>query len=164
MAARQTTGRSKLHSQRALAALLRRQQARGKRVVLTSGCYDLLHVGHLRGFEEARRQGDVLVVGVNRDQRVRELKGRGRPLVPERQRAELIGGLACVDYVVLFAEDHAGPLIGRLAPDVFCKGGDYRGREIPEQPALDAAGGRIHYLRLIPGVRTTRLLARARRA
>jgi D-beta-D-heptose 7-phosphate kinase/D-beta-D-heptose 1-phosphate adenosyltransferase len=163
MPGRPTPARSKLRSQRALSAALRRLRARGQRVVLTSGCYDLLHVGHLRGFEEARRQGDVLVVGVNRDARVRQLKGRGRPLVPERQRAELIAGLAAVDYVVLFGEDHAGPLIRRLAPDVFCKGSEYRRGEITEQPALDAVGARLHYLRLIPGIRTTSLLARARR-
>jgi rfaE bifunctional protein nucleotidyltransferase chain/domain len=131
-------------------------------VVFTSGCYDLLHVGHVRSFEAARALGDVLVVGVNRDRRVRELKGPGRPLVPERQRAELIAALACVDAVALFAEDSAAPLIRALRPDVVCKGGEYRGARIPEQLAIESIGGRFVPLRQIPGVRTTLLLERAR--
>ena len=130
---------------------------------MTSGCYDLLHVGHLRSFEAARALGDVLVVGINRDQRVRELKGRGRPIVPERQRAELVAGLAVVDYVVLFSEDDAGPLIRRVKPDIYCKGGEYRGRRIPEQGAIEDVGGRFRHLRQIRGVRSSRLIQRARR-
>ena len=129
---------------------------------MTSGCYDLLHVGHLRSFEAARALGDVLVVGINRDQRVRELKGRGRPIVPERQRAELVAGLAVVDYVVLFSEDNAGPLIQRIRPDIYCKGGEYRGRRIPEQDAIEKVGGRFRHLRQIRGVRSSRLIQRAR--
>ncbi len=152
----------KILSQRALRDRLARLRARGKRSVLTTGCFDLLHVGHLRGFEAARRFGDVLVVGVNRDRRVRELKGAGRPIVPERQRAELIAGLEAVDYVVLFGENDAGPLIRRLRPSVFCKGAEYRGRRIPEQDAVEAVGGRLRLPRQVPGVRSSRLIARAR--
>lgn len=157
-----TRARDKILSQRELFAVLARLRRSGRRSVLTSGVFDLLHVGHLRGFEEARRQGDLLVVGVNRDARVRQLKGADRPVVPERQRAEMIAGLEAVDYVVLFAEDNAAALIRRLRPDVFCKGGDYRGREIPETAAVHDVGARIHWLRLTPGVRTSRMLARAR--
>jgi D-beta-D-heptose 7-phosphate kinase/D-beta-D-heptose 1-phosphate adenosyltransferase len=131
-------------------------------VVFTSGCYDLLHVGHVRSFEAARALGDLLVVGVNRDARVRALKGPGRPIVPERQRAEMVAALACVDRVVLFAEDDAGALIRALAPDIACKGGEYRGVRIPEQEAIEAIGGRFAHLRQVPGVRTTLLLERTR--
>ena len=129
-----TPSRAREHvvGRRALRDRIARLQARGQRVVFTSGCYDLLHVGHLRSFEQARGLGDALVVGINRDARVRELKGRGRPVVPERQRAELIAGLECVDRVVLFGEDTAAPLIRALRPDVVCKGGDYRGERIPD--------------------------------
>lgn len=155
--------RDKVLSRRALRARLAGLSRRGKRSVMTSGCYDLLHVGHLRSFEAARRYADVVVVGVNRDARVRELKGAGRPIVPERQRAELIAGLAIVDYVVLFGEDDAGPLIREVRPDVYCKGGEYRGARIPEQDAIEAVGGRFVLLRQVPGVRSSRLIARAAR-
>lgn len=134
---------------------------RGQRVVFTSGCYDLLHVGHLRSFEQASALGDVLVVGVNRDPRVRELKGEGRPLVPERQRAEMIAGLGIVDFVALFGEDDASALIRAIAPDVVCKGGEYRGSRIPEEDAIESVGGHFHHLKLTPGVRTTNLIERA---
>ena len=122
--------RSRVLSRRALAEKLVLERRRGRKIVFTSGCYDLLHVGHLRSFEQAAGLGDLLVVGVNRDRRVRELKGRGRPLTPERQRAEMVAGLAPVDWVVLFSEADAAPLIRVLRPDVVCKGGEYRGTRI----------------------------------
>ena len=152
---------AKLLSRRALRARLAQLAKRGQRAVLTSGCYDLLHVGHLRSFKAARRHGDLLVVGVNRDKRVRELKGRGRPIVPERQRAELIAGLGVVDFVVLFGEEDAAALIRELRPAVYCKGGEYRRRRIPEQDAIESVGGRFRLLRQVPGVRSSRLIARA---
>ena len=159
---RPTPARNRILGRRELKAVVARWRRAGKRVVFTSGCYDLLHVGHVRSFEAARALGDALVVGVNRDQRVRELKGPGRPVVPERQRAELIAALACVDAVALFAEDSASPLIRAIRPDVVCKGGEYRGARIPEQVAIEDVGGRFVHLRQIPGVRTTLLLERAR--
>ena len=159
---RPTPARNRILGRRELAAAVARWRRAGRRVVFTSGCYDLLHVGHVRSFEAARALGDALVVGVNRDARVRELKGPGRPVVPERQRAELIAALACVDAVALFAEDSAAPLIRAIRPDVVCKGGEYRGARIPEQVAIEEAGGRFVHLRQIPGVRTTLLLERAR--
>lgn len=155
--------RDRVLPRRELAARLARERRRGRRVVFTSGCYDLLHVGHLRSFEQAAALGDVLVVGVNRDRRVRELKGAGRPVTPERQRAEMVAGLAPVDWVVLFAEADASPLIRVLRPDVVCKGGEYRGARTPEEQAIVELGGRFVALRQTPGVRTSRLLSRARR-
>ncbi len=158
-----TQARRKISSRKALRSKLARRQARGERIVFTSGCFDLLHIGHLRSMEQARRLGDVLVVGVNRDRRVRQLKGRGRPLLPEAQRAELLAGLECVDHVVLFGEDTAGPLIRALKPDIVCKGGEYRGARVPEQEVLEALGGRFVLLRQVPGVRSSSLIRRARR-
>ena len=158
-----TGARDKIVGRRALVALLARKRRRGERIVFTSGCFDLLHVGHLRSFEQARSFGDRLVVGVNRDRRVRELKGPRRPVVPERQRAELIAGLECVDWVVLFSEDTAAPLIRALHPDVVCKGGDWRGRATPEQQAIESLGGSFELLRETRGVRSSGLIARARR-
>jgi D-beta-D-heptose 7-phosphate kinase/D-beta-D-heptose 1-phosphate adenosyltransferase len=154
--------RAKIFGRNALAARLSLARARGRRVVFTNGCFDLLHVGHVRAFEEARAQGDLLVVAVNRDRRVRELKGPGRPVVPERQRAEVLAALACVDYVVLFGEATPVALIRLLRPDVVAKGGDYRGRRPPEQVLVERQGGRFHLLRQTPGVRSSLLVERAR--
>ena len=153
--------RDKILGRDRLARKVKSLRRAGKRVVFTSGCYDLLHVGHLRSFEQAAALGDVLIVGVNRDARVRQLKGSGRPLVPERQRAEMLAGLAVIDYVALFGEDDAAALIRSIAPDIVCKGGEYRGRRIPEQDAIESVGGRFQHLRQTPGVRTTNLLERA---
>ena len=125
------TAREKVVGRRALRQAILAHRRRRRSIVFTNGCFDLLHVGHLRSLEEAARHGDVLVVGVNRDRRVRELKGAERPVVPDRQRAELIAGLACVDYVVLFAEPTATRLVQELRPDVVCKGGEYRGVRTP---------------------------------
>lgn len=153
--------RSRIRTRRDLAREIAAWRRDGLRVVFTSGCFDLLHVGHVRGFEAARALGDALVVGVNRDRRIRELKGAGRPVVGERRRAEMVAALACVDRVALFGEDDAGPLIRALRPDVACKGGEYRGRRIPEQAAVEAVGGRFVHLRQVPGERTSLILERA---
>jgi len=152
----------KIRTRKALSSELARRRARGERIVFTSGCFDVLHVGHLRSMEQARGLGDVLVVGVNRDRRVRELKGRNRPVVPERQRAELLAGFECVDRVVLFGEDTAAPLIRALKPDIVCKGGEYRGAFVPEREVIEALGGRFVLLRQVPGVRSSSLIKRAR--
>jgi D-beta-D-heptose 7-phosphate kinase/D-beta-D-heptose 1-phosphate adenosyltransferase len=153
----------KISSRTALRSQLARRQARGERIVFTSGCFDVLHIGHLRSMEQARSLGDVLVVGVNRDRRVRELKGRSRPAVPERQRAELLAGFECVDHVVLFGEDTPVPLIRALKPDIVCKGGEYRGAYVPEKETIESLGGRFVLLRQVPGVRSSSLIKRSRR-
>ena len=142
-----------------------RAQARDlrKAVVWTNGCFDLLHVGHIRNLQAARSQGDMLVVGVNSDTSVRRLKGDGRPIVSAAARAEVLAALACVDYVIEFDEDTPLEAIARLEPDVHCKGADYappHGKPIPEAEVIDAYGGRIEYLPMIPGVSTTDLVNR----
>ncbi len=123
--------------------LARDCRAAGRRLVLANGCFDLLHVGHVRYLEEARRLGDVLIVGLNSDASVRRLKGAGRPLVPAAERAELLGALRAVDAVVLFDDDTAEALIARLRPDVHAKGTDYTVDSVPERAAVRAAGGRV---------------------
>jgi len=150
--------RDKIIGRQKLRALLAREQAEGRRVVFTNGCFDLLHVGHLRSFEQARAHGDLLVVGVNRDRRVRELKGPGRPIIPETQRAEMVAGFDAVDYVVLFSEDTPSALIRSLKPDLICKGSEYRDQETEERRAIEALGGRCVFLRQTPGVRTSRII------
>jgi rfaE bifunctional protein nucleotidyltransferase chain/domain len=136
---------------------------KGKTVVWTNGCFDLLHVGHVRGLQEARGLGDVLVVGVNSDSSVRRLKGPGRPVVPAAERAEVLAALACVDRVLIFAEDTPCAVLGRLRPEVHCKGADYAPpstRPIPEAEVVRAYGGRIAFLQFTPGASTTELVRR----
>jgi rfaE bifunctional protein nucleotidyltransferase chain/domain len=118
-------------------------RGRGRRVVLANGCFDLLHVGHVRYLNAARGLGDALVVGLNSDASVRRLKGPGRPVMTVDERAELIGALASVDLVVVFDEDRADALIARLKPDVHAKGTDYTEESVPERAAVLAAGGRV---------------------
>lgn len=130
-------------------------------VVLTNGCFDWLHVGHLRTLEHARSLGDVLVVGVNDDASVRRLKGPGRPVVPARQRALLVAALECVDWVVVFAEDTAAGLVLAVRPQWYVKGGDYRLETLPEAEPARQVGARVVLVPPEPGLSTTGLLARA---
>lgn len=136
----------------------------GKRVVFTNGCFDLLHVGHLRTLQWAQQQGDVLVVGVNSDASVRRLKGSGRPLVGQQDRAELLAGFACVDYVVIFSEDTPIEVLEQLRPDVHVKGGDYVIEDMPESSLVRSYGGEIRLTPLIEGRSTTRLEQQIREA
>jgi rfaE bifunctional protein nucleotidyltransferase chain/domain len=141
-------------------------RAAGRTVVWTNGCFDLLHVGHLRNLQAAKRHGDVLIVGVNSDDSVRRLKGQHRPLLPETQRAEVLCGLSCVDYVVLFDEPTPEEALARLKPEVHCKGADYAppgGKPIPEAALVASYGGRVEFLPLVDGLSTSALLERVRR-
>jgi rfaE bifunctional protein nucleotidyltransferase chain/domain len=146
-----------------LLALRRRWRDEGKTVVWTNGCFDLLHVGHVRGLRQARGLGDVLVVGVNSDASVRKLKGPARPVVPDAERAEIVAALACVDHVLVFAEDTPAEVLGRLRPEVHCKGADYAPpstKPIPEADVVYSYGGRIAFLTFSPGVSTTDIVRR----
>ncbi len=115
----------------------------GKRIVLANGCFDLLHVGHVRYLQAAREQGDVLIVGVNGDAAVRELKGPGRPVMPDVERAEILAALACVDAVVIFHERTVETLLWTLRPEVHAKGTDYRPETVPERDIVRAYGGQV---------------------
>jgi rfaE bifunctional protein nucleotidyltransferase chain/domain len=124
-------------------ALAARLRADGRRVVLTNGCFDLLHVGHVRYLDAARRLGDVLFVGLNSDAAVARLKGPGRPLMPASERAEILAALRAVDHVVVFDEDTADRLVALVRPDVHAKGTDYTDATVPEAASVRAAGGRV---------------------
>jgi rfaE bifunctional protein nucleotidyltransferase chain/domain len=126
-----------------------------QRIVFTNGCFDVLHVGHARYLEDARALGDLLVVGLNSDESVRELKGPKRPIVPEADRAEMLGSLAAVDYVVLFPEATPLVLIERVRPDIHVKGGDYREEDLPEAPLVRRLGGKVRIMPLVEGRSTT---------
>jgi phosphoheptose isomerase len=136
-------------------------RAAGLRVVWTNGCFDLLHVGHARSLRAAKAYGDILVVGVNSDRSARQIKGQGRPIVPQAERAELLCQLLCVDHVVIFDEEVPVESIRCLQPDVHCKGADYAppdGKPVPEAAEVAAYGGRVEFLPLVPGLSTTALL------
>ena len=126
----------------------------GKTVVLTNGCYDLLHPGHIRLLEKARSLGDILILALNSDDSVRRLKGPSRPLIPERERAEVALGLAAVDAVTLFDEDTPRELIAAVLPDVLVKGADWA-HWIAGREEVEAAGGQVMALALEPGYSTT---------
>ncbi len=135
---------SKILSRREAAERLARGARRGgETLALANGCFDLLHVGHVRYLQGAKREADLLLVALNADASVRLLKGEGRPIQPERDRLEIIASLACVDYVTLFEELTVAPLIGLLEPDVHCKGTDYTPETVPEREAVLRYGGRI---------------------
>ncbi|MGH0032744.1 MAG: D-glycero-beta-D-manno-heptose 1-phosphate adenylyltransferase [Myxococcota bacterium] len=149
-------------SRRDAAAEVARARRRGERVVFTNGCFDLLHVGHVRSLAQARSLGDRLVVGLNSDASVRRLKGAERPVVPERQRAEVLAALESVDWVVVFGQDTPLSLIRALRPDVLAKGGDWKLDEIVGREDVEGWGGRVARLRIVPGARTTRLVEKIR--
>ena len=119
------------------------ERAAGRTLAFANGCFDLLHVGHIRYLESAAREADVLVVAINDDDSVRQLKGAGRPILSADDRAELVAALRCVDYVVIFPEPTVGPLLMALHPDVHCKGTDYTPETVPERDVVLGYGGRI---------------------
>ena len=136
-------------------------------MVWTNGCFDLLHAGHVQNLEAARCFGDFLVVGINSDESVRRQKGAGRPIVPAAQRAAVLAGLACVDFVVVFDEDTPEAALARLRPEVHCKGADYAppdGKPIPEAGLVASYGGRVEFLPLVPCLSTTDIVRRIQAA
>jgi len=130
-------------SEKALELALQKERARGHTIAFANGCFDVLHVGHVRYLQDAAKQADVLVVGVNGDSSVRELKGEGRPVMPANERAEIIAAIEGVDYVTVFDERSPARLLGALKPDVHCKGTDYTQDSVPERDVVRAYGGRV---------------------
>ena len=140
-----------------------RLRAQKKTVVWTNGCFDLLHVGHIRSLQAAEAYGDVLFVGVNSDESVQKIKGKNRPLIPISERCEVLAALECVDYVMVFDETTPEAAIRLLEPDVHCKGADYAppsGKPIPEAAVVECYGGEIRFLPIIEHHSTTDLIER----
>ena len=142
-------------------AELKRQ---GKQVVFTNGCFDLLHPGHTRYLAEARKLGDALLVAVNSDRSVRALKGPGRPVLPERERAEILAALASVDYVTIFDDLTPRSVIARMLPQVLVNGADWGPGEIVGREEVEAAGGRVVSIHVVPGFSTSALIESAVKA
>lgn len=146
-----------------LVPLLQEERTRGKRIVFTNGCFDLMHVGHTRYLQGAKDLGDLLVVGVNSDASVRALnKAPDRPIVSDAQRAEVVAALGSVDYVVLFNEPNPQSLIASLQPDILVKGGDWAVEQIVGREIVEARGGVVRTIPLVPGVSTTSIIERIR--
>lgn len=133
----------KLHSRTSLQECVRKWRERGEQIVLANGCFDLLHVGHIRYLQGAKALGGKLVVAINSDESVRRLKGAGRPLMPANERAEILAALADVDAIVVFDEPNVRALIAELHPDVQAKGTDYTRESVPERDTVTAYGGRV---------------------
>jgi rfaE bifunctional protein nucleotidyltransferase chain/domain len=153
----------KLKSSQELAVIREQLAASGRRLVFTNGCFDLLHVGHVRYLQAARQQGDRLLVAVNGDASVRALKGPSRPINGELDRAEVLAALGCIDLVTVFHSERVSDLIREIRPQVYVKGGDYTVESLngEELAALREAGSEIRILELVPGKSTTATLARA---
>jgi len=145
-------------------AILRfgRKKRNGRRVVFTNGCFDLLHPGHIRSLELTRALGDVLIVGLNSDASVRQLKGEGRPVISALERAEILAALESVDAVVIFDDLTPREVIAALLPDVLVKGGDWPGDRIVGREEVEAAGGRVVSIPVVPGYSTTAILQKIR--
>ncbi|HHZ90700.1 TPA: D-glycero-beta-D-manno-heptose 1-phosphate adenylyltransferase [Candidatus Poribacteria bacterium] len=148
----------KVQTRKALTIIINQEKDREKTVVTTNGCFDLMHVGHLRYLQAAKNLGDLLVVGVNSDNSVRELKGERRPLIPEDERAEMLAGLDCVDYVVIFPELDPISLLSELKPDIHVKGGDYTIEQVIERQVVEENGGRVIVGLNIEGKSTTNVI------
>src|SRR3990172_6368879 len=154
----------KIVSQQEVLEITAREKRAGRRVVFTNGCFDLLHPGHIRCLEQARALGDHLIVAINSDASVRSLKGPGRPILPQQERAEILAALACVDFVTIFDAPTPRDLIARLLPDVLVKGGDWGPEEIVGRAEVESAGGCVVSIPVEPAYSTTAILDRMRSA
>ena len=155
--------RRKFLSLKTLLAELRRKKRSGKKVVFTNGCFDLLHAGHTRYLQAARKLGDVLVIGLNTDSSVRKLKGPARPVNQESARAEVLSALECVDYIVLFSDPTPQRLIEQIKPDFLVKGGDWKKAQIAGADFVGSYGGRVKVIPFVRGFSTTSTLEKIQR-
>lgn len=130
----------------------------GRRIVFTNGCFDLLHIGHVRYLQQAKSEGDILIIGLNSDRSVGIIKGPKRPVIPEQQRAEVLASVGCVDYVILFDEPDPSRLIAAIAPEVLVKGADWAEDQIAGADGVKAGGGKVVRVPLVPDVSTSRII------
>lgn len=135
-------------------------RTQGQRIVFTNGCFDLLHPGHIRYLQEARKLGDKLIVALNSDRSVRELKGDSRPILREQERAEVVAALGCVDYVIIFDDVSPRAVINQVKPDILVKGGDWSVDQIIGRAEVEAAGGRVLNLPYVEGCSTSEIISR----
>jgi len=150
--------KGKIKTREELQRLIHNLKRSGKRIVFTNGCFDILHVGHVRYLEQAKSLGDVLVVGINSDRSVRGLKGPRRPILPVEERGEILSGLGCTDYITVFDEPTPFELISLLQPDVLVKGGDWTPEQVVGREVVEGSGGRVVILPFVEGSSTTNII------
>lgn len=150
--------KNKIKNLNELKKIRREYKNRNEKVVFTNGCFDLLHIGHVRYLYEAKKQGDILIVALNSDSSVKQLKGDNRPIINESERAELLAALEMTDYIVIFEELTAINLINNLKPDIYVKGGDYSKETLTEWTTVEKNGGEVKLLKEIKGRSTTSLI------
>jgi D-beta-D-heptose 7-phosphate kinase/D-beta-D-heptose 1-phosphate adenosyltransferase len=149
---------NKIYSREELKKIIDRHRKEGKKIVFTNGCFDILHVGHTRYLTEAKKQGNILVLGLNSDESVRSLKGKERPLIPENERADVIAALESVDYVTIFHELTPLELIEYLKPDILVKGGDWKEKDVVGRELIEKWGGRVIIIPEVKGSSTTNII------
>jgi D-beta-D-heptose 7-phosphate kinase/D-beta-D-heptose 1-phosphate adenosyltransferase len=150
--------KKKIKGRKELLGIIKNLKAKGKRIVFTNGCFDLLHLGHVRYLEKAKSLGDVLVVGVNSDSSVRKLKGPKRPILPEGERTEVLSGLGCVDYITIFNEADPLKLITSLKPNLLVKGGDWTREQIVGREVVERSGGELVIIPFVKGASTSNVI------
>ncbi|MBI2033725.1 MAG: adenylyltransferase/cytidyltransferase family protein [Candidatus Liptonbacteria bacterium] len=155
--------KAKVRSLGEIAKIAKRAKDKGLKVVTTNGCFDLIHVGHIRNLERARSLGDVLIVGINSDSSVKKLKGKNRPIITAIERAEVIGSLSSVDYVFIFADLAPTRWLAKVKPDVHVKGGDRKIHEIPERHLLKKIGAKLIFLPIRKGRSTSALIEKIKK-
>jgi len=150
--------KDKIKKREELLRIIKDLKAKGKRIIFTNGCFDLLHVGHIRYLEEAKTLGDILIVGVNSDTSVRKLKGPKRPVLPVEERTEILSGLACVDYITVFDELDPLALITSLQPNVLVKGGDWTKEQTIGKEVVERSGGEVVIIPFVQGASTSSII------
>lgn len=155
--------KTKLVKKEDLIGIVKRLKSEEKKVISTSGCFDILHAGHVQYLREAKAKGDILIIMLNSDESVRTLKGPSRPIVCEKDRAYVLESLEMVDYICIFDEQTPCDLIRRIQPDAVIKGGDYRGKHIPEMDVVDIYGGTVEYVSLVEGHSTTNIIEKIKK-
>jgi len=150
--------KDKIKKREELLRIIKDLKAKGKRIIFTNGCFDLLHVGHIRYLEEAKILGDILIVGVNSDASVQKLKGPKRPVLPVEERTEILSGLGCVDYITIFDELDPLALITSLQPDVLVKGGDWTKEQTIGKEVVERSGGEVIIIPFVKGASTSNII------
>ncbi len=150
--------KKKIKERKELLRIIKNLKAKGKRIVFTNGCFDILHLGHVRYLEKAKTLGDILIVGVNSDSSVRKLKGPKRPILPEKERTEILSGLGCVDYITIFNEADPLKLITSLKPNLLVKGGDWTREQIVGREVVERSGGELVIIPFVKGASTSNVI------
>lgn len=147
----------KLKNQKSIVEIVRKLKGQGKKIVTYNGSFDILHLGHIKSLQEAKKQGDILIVPLNSDKSIKVYKSPKRPIIPQAQRAQTLAALSCVDYVVIFNEVDPIKILGKIKPDIHCNGADY-GKNCIEKDVVEKNGGKIHILKWLPGLSTSKII------